>query len=151
MNLSLRPTTDAKSALHHVWHVLFKGRKGQLVYSHLLAACSLHLAVCASAPPAKHSAAAPLSGDDKTHGFRVSQRKDDVENVDVAQLNVGMFKSGRAWVSATDAQGNLQRNNLQCLDANRDGVLNTSAPVFAAFQCRAFSVAASDNKSTSAA
>lgn len=63
----------------------------------LLLICSLFLAACGSAPPAIPNATGPFPGDAKTYGFGVSQRKEDFENVEVAQLNFGMYANQRSW------------------------------------------------------
>jgi hypothetical protein len=70
----------------------------------LIVVCSLFLAACVSAPPTPPSAppalpssAGPFPGDAKTYGFGVSQRKEDFENVEVAQLNFGMYSAEHFW------------------------------------------------------
>jgi hypothetical protein len=89
----------------------------------LIVVCSLFLAACVSAPPtpptppsaplALPSSAGPFPGDAKTYGFGVSQRKEDFENVEVAQLNFGMYKNQRSWaVILPESRGSTRYASL---------------------------------------
>jgi hypothetical protein len=55
------------------------------------------LAACASNPYPSAQSAVPMPGDADTYGFGVFQSKEDFANVEIAQLNFGMYKTQRSW------------------------------------------------------
>lgn len=70
-------------------------------------AIALWLSAC-SAAPAPIENRNPLLGDAKTYGFGVSQSKDDFANVEVAQLNFGMYKTRRSWEAILPNRGSTR-------------------------------------------
>lgn len=69
----------------------------KLLRRFVLLGLALCLAACASHPTASAQNAIPMPGDATTYGFGVSQSKEDFANVEIAQLNFGMYKTQRSW------------------------------------------------------
>lgn len=83
----------------------------------LAALVSLCLAACAGTPAISSGSVntaslattdQPMPGDADTYGFGISQSKEDFANVEIAQLNFGMYKTQRSWGAILPNRGSVR-------------------------------------------
>jgi hypothetical protein len=76
-----------------------------LLHRAVLLLLALWLAACASNPYPSAQSAVPMPGDAQFYGFGISQSKEDLANVEIAQYNLGLYKSRRSWGRITSGRG----------------------------------------------
>lgn len=85
----------------------------KLLRRFVLLGLALCLVACASHPTAPAQNAIPMPGDATTYGFGVSQSKEDFANVEIAQLNFGMYKTQRSWQRILPNKGSARYLGLR--------------------------------------
>lgn len=88
----------------------------------LVLAAALAMASCANAPTntgtssvnaAPATTAQPMPGDAQFYGFGVLQNKEDFANVEIAQLNFGLYKTQRSWAAILPNTGSVRFGALR--------------------------------------
>jgi hypothetical protein len=78
-----------------------------------ITACSTQNTVTAPNAANKATIANPMPGDAEFYGFGVLQSKEDFANVEVAQLNFGIYRTGRAWEAILPNRGSVRYGALR--------------------------------------
>jgi hypothetical protein len=71
----------------------------------LISGCSTQNTATAPNAANKATIANPMPGDAEFYGFGISQTKEDLENIEIAQYALGLYKTRRSWDRVTVGRG----------------------------------------------